>query len=80
MFAILITQETLPKILDEPNLTDFDIASLKMFVDKNYYCFTGYVTKKGKFVPFIILPQIFMKAFEYDEEKIKTTWDQIVRR
>lgn len=81
MFAILISEENLPKILETPTLTDRDIAFLKTCCGKQRYFVTGYVTGRGRFLPWIFFFQkAFEQKFEYDPTTIQTDWDQIVRK
>lgn len=83
MHAILISEDTLPKIDEVDKLNDRDKASIRRYyVNRrvDYYFITGYVTKYEKFIPWTILPALaFTQYFDHDPEKIKTDWVQIVR-
>jgi hypothetical protein len=47
---------------------------------ETWYFISGFVTETGKFVEWAAMPEYMMIAFEYDHGKIKTDWDQIVRK
>lgn len=80
MFAILISEETLPKIVETHGLTQAEIDWLPKCINKDRYFVTGFVDLRGQVWPWIFLPRYLLKNFEHDEEKIKTDWDQIVRK
>lgn len=83
MFAILLTKENFPKILEDSRdlFTGSDIQYLESCLDKRRYLITGYVTNRGAYHSwFIMFHGMFHKLFEFDEEKIQTDWDQIVRK
>lgn len=80
MFAILMSEDTLPKILEVDALTDKDVAFLKTCCTKQRYFIRGYVSRRGALIPWTILPSyLFTPIFEHDEIKIQTDWDLIVR-
>ena len=95
MFAILISEENVPEIIqtvpavDETPFDGDKASVLDFYLDRTrerpwselYYLITGYVTKDGRLVPWAILPKtIFDKTFEYDPHVIPHNWDQIVRK
>lgn len=84
MFAILISNETMPKINEVEVLSDsFKTVLGSLYCNKriDWYLITGFVTERGGIMPWNILPAfVFIPKFEHDEEKIKTDWDIIVRK
>lgn len=83
MFAILISDETMPKIRQVEKLNDHDKESIQRYYCNrrvDYYFITGYVTRYEKFIPWTVLPAVaFVPNFDHDPEKIKSDWVQIVR-
>ena len=85
MFAIVVSDETMPKIRQSSQLTDKDKSAVEQYClnrpRSKYYVITGYVTRRGMVMNWTFLPHhLFEKNFEFDPEKIKTDWDQIVRK
>lgn len=84
MFAILIAPTNLPKILAAPHITEkYYNYGVKTYLAQksNWYFITGYVDHRGDMKDFTVLPQYILDDnFEYDPVKIKTDWDQIVRK
>ena len=86
MFAIEITEENLPQILQTPGLTIADAQLMAdAFIAHNNdhvrYFIKGYTDRKNRLVPWTTLPEfIFVKNFDFDPEKIKTDWDIVVRK
>ena len=83
MFAILISEENMPKIEKEAPTRPYLIESVRSYLglSADWYFVTGYVDHKGRFKPSTVLPAyIIDENFEYDPVKIKTDWDQIVRK
>ena len=85
MFAIEITQENLPKIQEaqaDMNDVDFDL-DLYLKSPKTWYTIRGYVGPFGRVWThnLAVLPKnVFDECYEYDPVKIRTDWDQIVRK
>lgn len=85
MFAILISEKNLPIIKEHQDELS---PSLGHFYDKPYlaslvdwYYIRGYVTEKGALESWAAYPEeYFTRKFDYNPEKIKTDWDQIVRK
>lgn len=83
MFAVLIDAETLPKIQQFENDLHIYINSKELYLkNRNYwYLVRGYVDERGRVSDYAILPEYLVKQhFDYDPIKIKTDWDQIVRK
>lgn len=84
MFAILISAENIPKILEDSSLAPFESEYLEMYLRRPtpWYFVRGYVPQRGEWKRgFTVLPAyIFPENFEYDPVKIQTDWDQIVRK
>lgn len=87
MFAIEITTENMPKIQECEALQKHNEDTLNAYLanyekrGKRWYAIRGYVTRQGRVQDFAILPAyVFENEFEYDPDKIKTDWDQIVRK
>ena len=83
MFAIEITQENIPSIM---NTLGSPTLSIALSLDKyaalkaKYYYINGYTTPRGGEPRRTVLPEYIIKEnFEYDAEKIAHSWDQIVR-
>lgn len=83
MFAIEITSNNMPKILEAhhtPNEDEFDY-DLFMRYKNPWYIVTGYVNRYGYVKDFAILPAYEIENnYEHDPVKIKYDWDQIVRK
>lgn len=83
MFAIRITNDNMPKILDrymDPPLTE-ELFALQLNSPGTWYIVTGYVTRRGAVMDWAILPAYLIEGqFQYDHEKIQHDWDQIVRQ
>lgn len=83
MFAILISEDNLKKILESDSVPHENRTALEYFLRhrEDWYIITGYVTRFGSFESYAILPgYVFRPTFDYDPEKIKTEWNQIVRK
>lgn len=82
MFAILITEESMPDIIDREraHLTLNDLAFLQTCIGKSRYFVSGFYDRRGRLGTWMMLPQHTLdKYYEYDN-KIHTDWDQIVRK
>lgn len=84
MFAILISQENMPKIekFKERFAGEVDFQT-SMYLNSNslWYFVTGYYDRRGRTLDWTILPAYVLEEdFEFDAEKIRTEWDQIVRK
>jgi hypothetical protein len=88
MHAILVSEENVPEMIQTvpecdavtgdvgPSALDIYLAS-----KGRWYLVTGYVTKSGKHFNWTFIPGFVLeKNFEYDADKIRYTWDQIVRK
>jgi len=85
MFAIEITDETLPKIMVHQAELDEVAACFvpECYVNKNikWYYIRGYITERGALETWAAYPEShFNKAFEHNSDKIKTDWDIVVRK
>lgn len=82
MFAILIKSENVPKIRESGLSDDLLVAMVIALTSrKNWYAVTGYIKRNGEFIGSTVLPAFVIEEhFEYDPDKIKTDWDQIVRK
>jgi hypothetical protein len=82
MFAILITEENMPKILQDRH--DLDANTVGWFTtlfNKKWWFISGYVDHRGILHSWSVLPLSYTKRyFEYDPIKIQTDWDLIVRK
>ena len=74
--------ENMPKIIERMSWTPQQAEGYIGYTTSNRpnYFVTAYVSKSGKFYSFAILPHYLLDEFEYDPVKIKTDWDQIVRK
>lgn len=81
MFAIKLTEDNFPKILLTPTLSIAKAQAIsELYFHRNYIFVAGYVDHFGRVTGWDIIPEfVFKKFFDYDPEKIKTDWDQIVR-
>lgn len=85
MFAILVAEENFDKITQNHHYQKTESnheLNLDIFASaaKPYYFISGYIDRRGR-VDWVLMPEYIMKRkFEYDEEKIKTDWDQIVEK
>lgn len=80
MHAILISSENLDKITEAVELTENDTEFIKTCFYKSRYFVTG-VESGGIMLPWIFLPEYKLRRnYQYDAAKIKTDWDQIVRK
>lgn len=85
MHAIQITEENMAKIVESNGLTEKDKASIGRYYARNqrhtWYFIRGYVTQRGKHIDWCVLPAAnFEHGFEFSPEKIRTDWDQVVRK
>jgi hypothetical protein len=83
MFAILISNENMPKILESVTPTTDHHPDFQIFLnsEKTWYLVTGWVGTRGDVIDWTIMPAYMLEEkFEYDPNKIKTDWDQIVRK
>lgn len=83
MFAILITFENLPKILEHQQTVTFPHLYEEVYLKsaRSWYYVRGYVAENGKFVEWACIPEyVLVEKFEFDPYKIDTDWDQIVRK
>ena len=84
MFAIELSEDNLPQILQTSTLF---VAEAQIMTDlyfrspRTYYFIKDYFDRNGRQQGWGILPEFVLKDFfEYDPDKIKTDWDQIVRK
>jgi hypothetical protein len=84
MHGILISKENLPKIWEVEGLSLTDCQTIENISDHNvawWVFITGYVDSRGGVHEYTWLPEyILQRNHEFDSEKIKTDWDQIVRK
>lgn len=83
MFAILLNIDNLPKIIQRIPDSDTGDSLVPTYLNssRRWYVVTGYVTRSGKYFDWTIIPAYVIEThFEYDKDKIKTDWDQIVRK
>lgn len=85
MFAIQISTETAPKISQSDALssTDKDMIAKLYLAPRRFawYLITGYVDHHGGVRDWAVLPEpTFVRHFDFEPEKIKTDWSQIVRK
>lgn len=83
MFAILISEENMPKIQEVLDTSVRPLHTVDMYIrhPADWYFIQGYIPYIGAPEPLAILPgYVFETNFEYDPDKIKTDWDQIVRK
>ena len=85
MFAILISEENLPKINEDQEKYPESLAHF--FPDpylnhpKNWYYVSGYYSEGRGDISWAAFPEYFLvKKYEFDPTKIQTDWDQIVRK
>lgn len=82
MFGLLISEDNLPKIREflSPN----DVSTMGLYLHpaiKEWYIVRGYYNDRGNVVDWVVLPKYILDAdYEYDALKIRTEWDQIVRK
>lgn len=83
MFAIQITEENMPEILNSlPQIREENVM-LDMYArhTRDWFIIRGFVPHIGSMTDWAILPAYILKLkYEYDPNKIKTDWDQIVRK
>lgn len=83
MFAILIAEENMEKIL-EGRTHDLDIKTagwLTTLFNKKWCFVSGYVDRRGAVHSWSVLPIAYIERyFEYDPLKIRSDFDQIVRK
>lgn len=84
-FAILITEENLPKMAEVEGAPPNQLAYIsRYYVDHrvDWYYVTGYVSRKGGPVhPWSIFPaSVFVPNNDFDPEKIKTDWTIYTRK
>jgi hypothetical protein len=83
MFAILITFENLPKILEHQQTVTLPHLYEEVYLESSrpWYYVRGFVGEGGKFAEWACLPEyVLVRDFEFDPHKIKSDWDQIVRK
>jgi len=83
MHAILITEESMPKIIsrERAHLNLQDLVFLQTCIGKNRYFVSGYYDGRGRLGTWMMMPQhVLDKSYEYDPAKIQTDWDQIIRK
>lgn len=83
MFAILITNQNMPKIVQEELLPTSILRAIQIYLAKRerWYLIRGYVTLWGNLEPWALLPAwILERRYDIDPDKIKTEWSQIVRK
>jgi hypothetical protein len=84
MFAILISEENLPKIREHqaslPESRQHILESVYINVQTDWYYIQG-AHDENFDASWSAVPQHFLdRMYEYDPEVIKTDWDQIVRK
>jgi hypothetical protein len=81
VFAIEFNEVTLPKILQIHGMTVKEAQGLTdVFLKKDYVIVSGYYNDRTPLSDWEILPKyVFTETFDFNPEKIKTDWDQIVR-
>lgn len=84
MFAIMISQENWPKILESTNFTEKEKTAFESYflrhTCRKWIFLRGFVSDAGKFHDWTIIPEyVLMTDFDYDRDKIQHDWDQIVR-
>lgn len=83
MHAILISEENADKIAESEVVSHCPLHTIYVYRNniKNWYLISGYVDREGRYFDFATLPQYILdRNFEYDADKIRTDWDQIVRK
>lgn len=83
MFAILITEENLPKIRETGLLSQGDEYSLDVYLRSfaDWYFVRGYVPLRGEVWDHTVLPRyVLHENFQIDLNKAATDWDLIVRK
>lgn len=84
MFAIEINDENMSKIADLEILTETRlnaIGGVYGTARTTFYFVRGYTELNHLFRDWGVLPAyVLERSFEYDPIKIKTNWDQIVRK
>lgn len=80
MFAILISEQNMDKILERVTPTPERHPDFNFYLkrERKYYVITGYVTEMGRVIDWVVLPDFLLKHYEHDKNKIETDWDQIV--
>lgn len=82
MFAILVTPENMPKIKAanlDPAAEILTIPALTSTA--KWYMVTGYYQRGGRWIGDTMIPAYILETlFDYNPVKIKTDWDQIVRK
>lgn len=85
MHAKLITEENIPEI--EQTVLPLQMytspVDLDMFAEHrgDWFIVTQYVSEYGEVADWKIIPKLVLdRSFEYDPVKIRTDWDQIVRK
>lgn len=80
MHAILISEDNFDKIKEEVNLDERDTKFLKTCFNKDRYFVTGFEFR-GEMLPWTFLFGHKLRAnYQYDPDKIKTDFDQIVHK
>lgn len=84
MFAIQITEENLSKIeidqKNQPIWAQHFVPRPYLNSNVDWYYVSGYVNSAGQLESWAALPFHWIATnFEYNAERIKTDWDQIVR-
>lgn len=82
MFAMHINSDTIGKLMDSDISSHLKTALIiTRSSTKSWYFVRGYVLRGGPYVGDTILPAyVVEQLFEHDPNKIKTDWDQIVRK
>lgn len=84
MFAILATQENMPKIAEVETIRTHDRNYIERYYvnsQKDWYVVRGYVSLRGNVHDWSIFPaEYFRRYYDYDPEKIQTDWAQAVRK
>lgn len=85
MFGILMNDSNIEKIVEHQKTltpTEAHLApDLYLNRGNDWYYIRGYVDSNGRAGTWAAYPaHVFVKTFDFDPDKIKTDWDQIVRK
>lgn len=83
MRAILFAEDTKPKIAEYDAIPQERVRALDIYLrhHEDWYLISGYVGPRGTYETWAILPAYVLEMnFEYDAEKIKTDWTNLVRK
>lgn len=83
MFAILISEENMPDIADSGVFDKQPVSNVSLYLNRPrpWYFIRGYVTLRGTLDEWAVLPAYMLEeTFDYDPDKIKTDWTNLVRK